>query len=67
MRSIPLKSLDGEILFAVGASDIVTISALCVAALAKDPKNIGILRVLRGVSPYNRALPPSQRKRMPRR
>jgi hypothetical protein len=65
VRNLPLRHPDGEILFAVGAIDLQTIRDLCVEALVKDPKNIRILRVLRGVSPYDKALPPSKRKRLP--
>ncbi len=64
MRNIPLSQPDGEILFAVGIVDVETIRKLCVEALAKDPQNKRILRVLRGVSPYDDALPPAKRKKL---
>jgi hypothetical protein len=61
MKRVPLDPSWGETLFIVNAVDVETIRHLCAAALKKDPNNIRILRLLRGVSPYD----PPKRKRIP--
>jgi hypothetical protein len=66
MKRVTLDPSWGETLFIVNAADVETIRDLCAAALKKDPTDTRVLRLLKGVSPYDKALPRSKRKRIPR-